>query len=93
VKSSVRNGIKNLNNTKIFSIAVFVFIVIIGTSFVYHMETERIWQFVTAFIAIIIAGELLEIQPASLKKHVLLLILSISAISTIILESLFFTLW
>jgi Dolichyl-phosphate-mannose-protein mannosyltransferase len=93
VKSSVRNGIKNLNNTKIFSIAVFVFIVIIGTSFVYHMETERIWQFVTAFIAIIIAGELCEIQSASLKKHVLLLILSISAISTIILESLFFTLW
>jgi len=92
VKSSVRNGIKNLNNTKIFSIAVFVFIVIIGTSFVYHMETERIWQFVTAFLAIIIAGELFEIQSASLKKHILLLILSMSAVSIIILESLFFTL-
>ena len=93
VKLSFSGGIKHLNNSKVFSIAVCVFIVIIGTSLVYHMETERIWQFVTAFLTIIAAGELSAIREASVKKHVLLLVLGISAILTIMFESLFFTLW
>ncbi|MFA6713765.1 MAG: hypothetical protein WCS27_00195 [Victivallaceae bacterium] len=91
VKNIAVSKIETWDNYSIFSIAVFIFIVIIG--FVYHMETERIWQFVSAFVAVIIAGELQKISSVSLKKNILLLMLTISALSTLVLETVFFTLF
>ncbi|MDD5597481.1 MAG: hypothetical protein PHV82_06025 [Victivallaceae bacterium] len=91
VKSIIGGKIEKLKNSGIFSIAVFVFMIIIG--FVYHMETERIWQFVSAFLAVIIAGELQKTASAPMMKNILLLMLTISALSTFLLETVFFTLF
>lgn len=86
-------GFREMKASLSFLVATFVFVLIIGVSGIYHMETERIWLFVTALVVVAASGELSKSRLQDFQRKILYLVCGLLALQTILFESLLFTIW
>jgi len=93
VTLSLKNGFAEYKNEHAIALIIFIFLLIIGISGLYLMETERIWSYLTAFIIISVAGEISKIQNKNLQLNLILILCSIGLVTTVLLETLLFTIW
>ncbi len=91
VYKDISERLKNIKTAVSWSLITFVFVLIIGVSGIYSMETERIWLFVTAFVVIAAAGELTKVR--NFPRKIFYFICVLLFLQTALTESLLFTLW
>jgi hypothetical protein len=91
VKRDIRAKLRKAKSSSSFPLATIALILISGISGIYHMETERIWLYVTAFVVIAAAGELSSLR--AFPKRIFYSICTLLILQTALTESLLFTIW
>lgn len=93
VYRGISTGLREMKTSMSFLLATFVFVFIIGVTGIYHMETERIWLFVTAFVVIASVGEFFKVRSQTFQMKFLYPICALLVVQTVLFESLLFTIW
>ncbi len=93
VISGFHKNPKQKNLLDLFSIASFLLILTITISNIYHLETGRIWFFISLLLIVPASQRIVTIKNAFLKHKVLWVVYIVLFLQTGIFEILFFTIW
>jgi asparagine N-glycosylation enzyme membrane subunit Stt3 len=87
------NGKMTAHPERDFARATTVLVAILGSAGFYHMETERIWLFISAVIPATIASCLNNEERGSFSSPLAVVIFSGCALQALVFEVVFFTIW